>query len=79
MIGNERANASKIDGMTNIPAWVRIMPTMPVFVRPTRRITPYSNVFDSTEVSSKEKTRKVATVAKMIKRMAKMRLMNIMA
>ena len=52
---------------------------MPVLVRPTRRITPYSKVFDSTEVSSRENTRKVATVEKMIKRMAKIRLMNIMA
>lgn len=77
MVGNEMMNAEMTAGRTNMPACVNISPTKPSFVRPTSRITPNSNDFDSTEISSSENTSKMDTTMKIISRTLKISPMNI--
>ena len=53
-IGIEAINPATIDGNTKHNDSVRIKPTNPVLLNPISLITPISNVFVSTEISSKE-------------------------
>ena len=52
--GIEMIKPATIDGNTKHIDSVRIKPTNPNLLRPISRITPISNVFVSTEISSKE-------------------------
>ena len=79
MHGTDITKPRITEGNTNMVAWVSMSPTKPPFVSPTRRITPISKVFVSTEIRRSEQIRRHATTMKMIRRMSKMRPMNRMA
>lgn len=76
MIGKDRIMAKVTAGSTNIAACTRIMLMKPSFVKPTRRITPNSKDFVSTDMSSSEKTSRIDTTTNMISSTLKIRPMN---